>query len=425
MRVLKFGGSSLANVDRLRAAARIIARHRAQAPTVVVASAMAGVTDALLRAGRAALAGEGEWRTLLAALEDTHRTAYLALWGGVPETFVDLWAALFADAEALAADGGASSASRLEAFSGWGERLVVGLLTRAVLLEGAAAEAFTGEPVQLEGGSASADEPTPSVLATRAWLVPRIARLVRLGGVPVLPGYIARDGSGFVTTLGRNGSDFSATVVAAALGAESVTIFSDVPGIFNADPHIVPGARLLPVLTYAEAREIALLGAKVLHPRTVQPLAHWEIPLYLCSSLDPALPGTSIVPHMDTAVAATLGPRWVVAERVSSDTCDRADSADANLGLREVTALVLSPESQRAAAETLEQVLAEVLSAGECALCGFVGGSGEDVTLRLLAPADRAVHLQRVLHAALEQSDVQLGQPSVPDTCAGRRQTAV
>ena len=114
--------------------------------------------------------------------------------------------------------------------------------------------------------------------------------------MPVLPGYIARDAAGRPTTLGRNGSDHSAAVVAAALGAQALYIYSDVAGVYSADPRIVADAQLLPCLSYSEAAAIAAAGAKVLHPRAVEPLARLGIPLYLRSSLTPAAPGTDILP---------------------------------------------------------------------------------------------------------------------------------
>ena len=199
-----------------------------------------------------------------------HYEAWAALADGAPADFERQWAALTHDAHTLAQRGaglGEAARERLVAdFSGWGERLVVGLLAAALREAGLTAEAFDEAPVILRGVAGADGEPEPSALATRAWLLPRLAMLVMRGGVPVLPGYIAHDTTGALTTLGRNGSDHSAAVIAAALGAERLTIYSDVPGMLTADPRVAPDAALLPALTYDEAQRMATLGARALHP---------------------------------------------------------------------------------------------------------------------------------------------------------------
>lgn len=320
MRLLKFGGSSVADAARLRAAAHIVVAHQREAPVTVVVSAMAGVTDALLRTASAVQSGDLSWFEELAALECRHRDTYRELVGTVPAAFNPAWRALMDDAARLGTVGTASRPAEVAfaaaRFSGWGERLAVPLLAAALEAAGVPVQPFPAEPVLLETAASCDETPRPSVLATRGWLVPQLARLVRRGGVPVLPGYIARDASGQVTTLGRNGSDYSAAVIAAALGAESVSIYSDVAGFFTADPHVVPEATLLPAITYAEAAEVAWLGARVLHPRTLAPLARWSIPLYLRSSLESDAPGTDVVPtHAGEPAVA-----WVVAARPAPDS---------------------------------------------------------------------------------------------------------
>jgi aspartate kinase len=129
----------------------------------------------------------------------------------------------------------------------------------------------------------------------------------------VLPGYLALTQVGAYTTLGRNGSDHSAAIIGAALDARALYIYSDVAGIYEADPRNVADARLLTSLTYAEASAIASRGARVLHPATLPPLAQRGIPLYLRSAFDPNVPGTDIgvssTPHLRaeaTPLAALL-----------------------------------------------------------------------------------------------------------------------
>ena len=301
MRVVKFGGSSVADVARMRHVAAIVAELRAQGPVAVVVSAMAGVTDALMRAGQSAISGDARLREQLEEVAQRHSAA---------------WAALTHDAHTLARRGAgldATARDRLVArFSGWGERLVVGLLAAALREAGLTAEAFDGAPVMLRGAADADGEPEPSTLATRAWLLPRLALLVMRGGVPVLPGYVARDTTGALTTLGRNGSDHSAAVIAAALGAERLTIYSDVPGILTADPRISADAALLPLLTYDEAQRVGALGAKALHPGAVEPVARWGIPLEMRSSLAPHAPGSDITPSAAATSGRTCAGAWIV-----------------------------------------------------------------------------------------------------------------
>jgi aspartokinase/homoserine dehydrogenase 1 len=298
MLVVKFGGTSVGTVERILAAARIVAEHQKQTQIVAVVSAMAGVTDALIQVANAALEGYHSWRDDLAKIEQRHRQAYLGVLGRVPEPFSRAWASVEAAALALAerAHPPEDAARCIRRFSGWGERLIVDLFAAGLEQEGIQAARFAREPVLLASRS---DEAEPSILATRAWLLPQLAGALARHLVPVLPGYIALDAAGEPTTLGRNGSDHSAAIVAAALGAHALYIYSDVAGVYTADPRLVADARLLPRLSYNEVAAIAAAGARVLHPRTVEPLARWGIPLYLRSSFAPAAPGTDIVPLSD------------------------------------------------------------------------------------------------------------------------------
>ncbi|MBA3826275.1 MAG: aspartate kinase [Ktedonobacterales bacterium] len=299
MLVIKFGGTSVAQAARLRAAAEIVAGHvRGGATVTVVVSAMAGVTNALLAVADGVLADTSDWRDQLRLVVDRHATTYAELATDPPLRFAVLCAQMEADAATLRLFRATDVArQRLEAarFSGWGERLIVDLFATAAREMGLTAQAFDEAPILLRDGTPT-EVPEPSVLATRALLVPRVMPLMYRGGVPVLPGYIALDGLGQPTTLGRNGSDYSAAIIAAALGAEALYIYSDVPGIYTADPKLHPEAALLPQLSYAEVRAIAATGAKVVHPRTVEPLARWHIPLHLRSSFAPTAPGTDVVP---------------------------------------------------------------------------------------------------------------------------------
>jgi aspartokinase/homoserine dehydrogenase 1 len=302
MLVIKFGGTSVADAARMRVAARIAGGQGGSTPVVVVVSAMASITDALLRAARLAQAGDAGYLAVLADVAARHHAAYLDLGEAVPARFTALWDELLEDAAGLA-----PPPIQAERFSGWGERLVVDLFAQALRAEGFLAEGFVEEPVLLQNRD-PAELAEPSILATRAALVPRIMPLLFGGGIAVLPGYIARDAAGHVTTLGRNGSDYSAAIITAALGAEALYIYSDVAGIYTADPRLFAEAELLPRLTYAEVRAIAATGAKVVHPRTVEPLASWGIPLHLRSTFAPDAPGTDVLPDAVLVAAERIFP---------------------------------------------------------------------------------------------------------------------
>ena len=347
MIVVKFGGTSLAGTERMRAAARIVAAHRRDTSVVCVVSAMAGVTDMLLQMAQMATsetadttetAGMMTRRQLMTELRTRHLetlTGLTALMATAPmalshaSRFETLLTRLEAHLDQLPRQGSfeseAAYAHAVAAFSGWGERLSVALFSAALEAEGVATEPFDGEPVLMarrkDAGEIErdADVPwerfAPSVAATRTLIAGRMQRQVVAGSVPVLPGYIGRTSGGLVTTLGRNGSDASAATAAAALGADAMYLYSDVAGVLRADPRTEPDAELLPALTYADAAEIAADGAKVIHPATVRPLAAAGIPLRLRSAFDPSAPGTEIGTEAMVRAARQEHEAWVVAAR--------------------------------------------------------------------------------------------------------------
>lgn len=121
--------------------------------------------------------------------------------------------------------------------------------------------------------------------------------LLEKGIVPIVTGFIGATVDGILTTLGRGGSDYSATILGAALGADEVIIWTDVDGVLTADPRLVPEARTIPVISYREAAELAFFGAKVLHPKTLNPVMQAAIPVWIRNSFLPERPGTLITPE--------------------------------------------------------------------------------------------------------------------------------
>lgn len=299
MRVLKFGGSSVANSTSLRQVAQIVAQHRKHDHVVVVTSAMRGVTDDLIALTNHALAGDDAWHSELDAIIQRHADIYHEFTDAVPIYLAAYHAGIARRITEIVQSPAPVTQWTILECSGWGERLAVPLITAVLASQHISAVACITEPVILSEkiNVATIQQPEASILATRAWLAPQLTSHLRNGDVCVLPGYIARDPHGRATVLGRNGSDYSAATIAAALGAHSITIYSDVAGIYTADPHRNPSATLLTHLSYDEATAIAQSGAKVLHPRTVTPLARHAIPLHLRSTFAPEEQGTDILPE--------------------------------------------------------------------------------------------------------------------------------
>lgn len=379
MIVVKFGGTSLAGTERMRAAARIVAAYRRDTSVVCVVSAMAGVTDMLLRTAQMATSetaqttettGMMTWRQMLTELRTRHMetlTGIITSMALAPlmtsltsltSRFDALWTRLEADLAVLIDGAGAdlqseaASAHAVAAFSGWGEQLSVALFTAALAAEDVVSEPFDGEPVVMarragaDGQERDQDVPweqlAASVAATRAASARQIEHRIAAGAVPVVPGYIGRTPGGLVTTLGRNGSDASAATLAAALHADAMYLYSDVPGVLRADPRAVPDAELLPALTYADAAEISADGAKVIHPDTVRPLAAAGIPLRLRSSFTPDAPGTDIGTEALVSAIHQHREAWVVAARPVTPASPLFHSPSEWLpGLVEVTAVFL------------------------------------------------------------------------------------
>ena len=297
----KFGGASLADAAAIRAAVAII-RSRS-APRVVVVSALAGVTDLLLSVLTRATAGDADGAlAAVAAFRAHHRTVVTALLpsaarGPLRQAIAAASDELEALARSLAVLREASPRVR-DHVVGRGERLSARLV--------AAALAASGEQVALiePGDVIITDGPyggaTPDLAATRVAARRVLLPLLKRRVTAVIPGFLGRTPDGGTATLGRGGSDLTATLLGRALDAENVTLWKDVPGLLTADPRVVPDARLLPHVHVREAAELAYYGAKVLHPRALLPLADRKIPLFLRPFANPDAAGTEISTRRDS-----------------------------------------------------------------------------------------------------------------------------
>ena len=293
--VIKFGGTSVGSGAAFLRAAKIAAGAAWNGPVTVVVSAMAGTTDALLGLARttAGPAREGALAEVHHALSDRHLRAAREV---VPEMLLPgveerLHALLGQLAEVVSAPADGLLAARKDAVGSFGERLSAEILAGAIAGLGSPAAVALGDPIATDGRFGDA-----GALAgeTRRRAEKYVRPLLDEGMVAVVPGYFGRGPDGAVTTLGRGGSDLSATVLGRALGAGEVWILSDVDRVLDADPRLIPEAALIPHLSYREAGQFASLGAEVLHPKTTAPAAEAGIEVRVGSTFNPESPGTRI-----------------------------------------------------------------------------------------------------------------------------------
>ncbi|MCU0291671.1 MAG: aspartate kinase [Thermoanaerobaculaceae bacterium] len=290
MRILKFGGTSVAGPVRLRQVAGIVAAAVRRHEVAVVASAQAGVTDALVAA-----VDRRERAGLVEHLAARHLRGIEALGGpqaaAAAEAVRDRLTTLEALLGAEPANG--EHAAWRDAVLATGERLSVHLVAAALAAVGLRARAVdAAELIVTDSGFGNANaQPAATRERALAW-----KGAWPDGTVPVITGFVGADPQGRTTTLGRGGSDTSAAVLGAALGARRIEIWTDVEGVLTAPPRIVPNAVPLPTLSFGVAREVALLGGKVLHPRTMEPAEAAGIPIVVRSTFAPQQPGTVVGP---------------------------------------------------------------------------------------------------------------------------------
>jgi bifunctional aspartokinase / homoserine dehydrogenase 1 len=302
--VMKFGGTSVGDADCIRRAAAIVKSAAAQSPVVVVVSAMSGVTNRLIDAANRAKAGQSDLiPVLITDLRKQHNTVLEALVTD-PKRRAEIATALnavLAELERLLQGTALLSEltpRALDAISGIGERLSTPLLSGAVHQLGvpsipvSATELIVTDP---HHGRAE-----PLMTQTRERSTKRLRPLLDQGVVPVVTGFIGATVDGVQTTLGRGGSDYSATILGAVLDAHETIIWTDVDGVKSADPRIVPEARTIPEISYNEAAELAYFGAKVLHPNTLRPVTAARVPVWIKNSFAPEKPGTRIIARGET-----------------------------------------------------------------------------------------------------------------------------
>jgi aspartate kinase len=295
MIVLKFGGTSVGNPERVREAAAIIEAQRQ--PRAVVVSAASGVTNLLLEAAAAAAAGEpARVETATGQIRDKHQ----AVADGIADEAERVGALAELDQLHAALDealrevstAGTLTARDSDRIVATGEKAMSVLVAATLRARGTTAvHVFADRVLATDDRFGNA---RPDRARTRERVDALVRPLLDAGLTVVLTGFVGGAPDGGTTTLGRGGSDYSATLFGAALDADEVQIWTDVPGVLSADPRRVDEARVVPQISYDEAQELAHFGAKVLHPRTIRPAVARGIPVRILSTFAPREPGTLV-----------------------------------------------------------------------------------------------------------------------------------
>lgn len=294
--VHKFGGSSVADAARYKCVARILLAQQKQGTrAAVVVSAMGGVTDVLIGLVEAAARQDDSYKGKLQALQERHleTLARLELGEQQRKPLLDSFTADFMDLEEVLRGvwiARLDSQRITEFIAGYGELWSAQILHAYLSASGRTAEWLDARRVLVvePDGEAVAVDWKLSTERLENWLTAITAESI------VITGFIASTREGVVTTLKRNGSDYSASIFGSMLDADNITIWTDVDGVLSADPRRVPDAHVIPELSYQEAAELAYFGAKVVHPNTMYPAIKKGIPIWIKNSFKPEAPGTRI-----------------------------------------------------------------------------------------------------------------------------------
>lgn len=297
---MKFGGTSVGDGVRMRHVAELAKKYRDEGNEIVlVTSALSGVTDALLKNAKdASETGKTSFvKEFIADLTKQHHNAVNDAIGisTIDEKVIHELDRRIEELE-KALIGicylGELTARSIDYISSYGERLAAPIIAGSLNSIGVNSCSFTGGDSGIkttdEYGNAKPLEESYSLVKER------IEPLLN-DSIPVICGFIAENEAGIITTLGRGGSDFTASIVGAAIKANEIWLWKEVDGIMTTDPNIVPEARPIPVISYIEAMELSYFGAKVLHPRAIEPAIRHGIPVRVKNTFHPEVPGTIVV----------------------------------------------------------------------------------------------------------------------------------
>ena len=297
---MKFGGTSVGDGKRIRHVAELVKQFNDKGDEVVlVTSALSGVTDSLLKNATAA-SEDGKTSLVKEFIADLtkqhHNAAHEAINDNeiVEKVSKEIDSRIEELEKALTGICylGELTARSIDYISSYGERLAAPIICGSLNSMGVSSESFTGGEAGIitndNFGSALPLEDSYPLLKER--LAPLLS-----GKIPVIAGFIAQTKSGIITTLGRGGSDFTASIIGAAIEADEIWLWKEVHGIMTTDPRIVPEAKRIPVISYIEAMELSYFGAKVLHPKAIEPAIKHGIPVRVKNTFEPDSPGTIVV----------------------------------------------------------------------------------------------------------------------------------
>jgi len=301
---MKFGGTSLGSAERIARVSQIIRDRRAAGPLLVVVSAMGETTDTLVEAARAASQGEiGRWRALADQLEQDHLHCAQAV---APELEAEqVRSHLLTHLATLrgVCDGisrrGLVTAQEMDSISSLGELMAAVLVASSLRALGLPAESVDSALLIVTDDHFG--QAAPLLNPSRDRIQSTLKPMLEVGIIPVVTGFRAETAEGQCTTLGRGGSDYTATILGTLLPADEIWIWTDVDGVMTADPRLVPHARVIPELSYREAIELAFFGAKVLHPNSMELPHRFGVPVRIRNTLAPERDGTTIAPGVRNA----------------------------------------------------------------------------------------------------------------------------
>lgn len=298
--VMKFGGSSVATGENIRHVSDIVTQNaKNDCRIAVVVSALAGVTNSLIEvAEHAKKSDEKHIQAFTTGLSKKHLAAIESAITSkqIQKEVTQITEKIIVELEKVLTGicyvGELTPKSKDYVLS-FGERLSAPIVWGAIKDRKLETQCFTGKEAGIVTDS-NFGEADPLMNFTTHLIRERLSPLLEKGVIPVVTGYIAADQNGVVTTVGRGGSDYTATILGVALGADEIWIWTDVDGIMTTDPKIVPAAKMLPQLSYQEAAEMAIFGAKAMHPRALEPVIKQNVPVRIRSVFHPENVGTLI-----------------------------------------------------------------------------------------------------------------------------------
>jgi len=302
--VMKFGGTSVGTGESTKRVADLIIQNAKKHRVVVVVSALASVTNSLIEVAELAKkSNEKQIQAFTDQLLKKHLEAISTAISSkeVQREVIEITKKTISELEKVLTGicyVGELTPKSNDYVVSFGERLSAPIVWGALKDHGLETHWFTGKEAGIVTDS-NFGEADPLMNYTTHLIRERLAPLLEKGAIPVVTGFIAANQDGVVTTVGRGGSDYTATIIGAALGVDEVWIWTDVDGIMTTDPKIVPSARMLPQLSYQEASEMAIFGAKAMHPRALEPAMKENIPVRIRNASQPENSGTLITREPD------------------------------------------------------------------------------------------------------------------------------